>query len=99
MIAFIKKSGNYLETYNPYGKRIAREYNKERILVYSANIVVTQDGNYIKVYDEDLDKISKNYLSFDNFLGAAGETFSVQKGNYIITYDKKGNQLGKTYIS
>ena len=97
MIARIKIAGNYLETIDPFGKRIARDYNNDQVLGYSSEIVVTKEGNYVSVLDENLRKIARIRLDFDDFIGAAGETFSVLQGNYVETYDKNGKKISRTY--
>ena len=36
-------------------------------------------------------------IKIDDFLGASGNTFSIQDGNYAETYDEKGKRLSRQY--
>lgn len=97
MIARVKRDGNYLESIDIKGRRIARAYHKGDLLGNSNEIVAVQDGNYIEIFDGDLKRISRTYLKFEFFLAASGYSFSIQVGNYAETYNGDGKRLNRSY--
>ncbi|MXV38042.1 hypothetical protein GO491_05030 [Flavobacteriaceae bacterium Ap0902] len=97
MIARVEVDGNYYKTIDANGRTIKTKFIKNEFLVNSSEIVVSRNGNYIEVFDEDLKKVKSIFKKFDRFLGASGDTFSIQNGNYAETYDKKGKKLSQKF--
>jgi hypothetical protein len=97
MMIRVEVDGNYITSLDEKGKRIKRFYTKGLFLGNSSELAIVQEGNYLQVYNEVFNKISRIHLKIDRFLSVSGDTFSVQIGNYAETYDKKGKRLSRKY--
>jgi len=59
------------------------------------NLFATEEGSWIKTYDENCRKIAQMSSHNVDVRGAAGQTFTTKEGSWLKVYDKNCKKISQ----
>jgi hypothetical protein len=61
----------------------------------ASNFFVTEEGSWIKTYDENCKKFAQIASSNIRVVGAAGQNFTTKEGSWMKVYDQKCKKISQ----
>ena len=67
-------------------------------MAIGSDFFITEEGSWIRLYDEKCKRISEMSSSGKSVRNATGQTFTTKEGSWIRTYDKRCKRISEKSV-